>query len=48
MLNLRPLEGFNPFFWQNFNNLNSLEEIYATENGFLSFNVILLTFQCKC
>jgi hypothetical protein len=27
--------------------LRSLEGIYATENGFLSFNVIILTFQCK-
>jgi hypothetical protein len=44
-LNFRPFEGFNQFFWQNLNNLDSLEGIYATGNGFLSFNVIILTFQ---
>jgi hypothetical protein len=33
------------FFWQNLNNLKSLEGIYATENGFLSFNVIVETLQ---
>jgi hypothetical protein len=27
--------------------LDSLEGIYATGNGFLSFNVIILTFQWK-
>ncbi len=31
------------FFWHNFNNLNSLEEIYSKDNGYLSFNVIILT-----
>ena len=46
-LNFRPFEGFSSFFWQNLNNLRSLEGIYATENGFLSFNVIILTFLCK-
>ncbi len=46
-LNFRPFEGFSSFFWQNLNKLKSLEGIYATENGFLYFNVIILTFQCK-
>ncbi len=46
-LNFRPLKVLVRFFWQNLNNLRSLEGIYPTENGFLSFNVIILTFQCK-
>jgi hypothetical protein len=30
-LYFRPFEGFNLIFWHNFNNLNSLEGIYAKQ-----------------
>jgi hypothetical protein len=46
-LNFRPLEDFCEVFWYNFNNLNILEEIYSKDNGFLSFNVIILTVVSK-
>jgi hypothetical protein len=40
-LNFKPFESFNLIHWHN---LNSLEGIYAKENGFLSLNLIILSF----